>query len=53
MIVWLYSDDYLNPTTHEATIVPLCEDVDTTDMCESHFQDLYGGQIISNPYVWP
>jgi hypothetical protein len=53
MIVWVYSQNYLNPTTHESTIVPLCRDVDGTDMCQSHFIDLYGGQMIDNPYVWP
>jgi hypothetical protein len=53
MIVWVYSDEYLNPTTHEPTIVPLCGDADGTDMCESHFLDMYSGQIIANPYDWP
>jgi hypothetical protein len=53
MIVWVYSESYLNPTTHEPTMAPLCGDVDGTDMCQSHFIDLYGGQICENPYVWP
>lgn len=53
MIVWVYSENYLNPTTYEPTIVPLCGDVDGTDMCQSHFIDLYGGQIIGDPYIWP
>jgi len=52
MIVWVYSTEYLNPTTNEATIVPLCEDVGEIDMCESHFINEYGGIIIENPYVW-
>ncbi len=52
MIVWVYSTEYLNPTTNEPTIVPLCEDVGEIDMCESHFIDEYGGAIIGNPYVW-
>lgn len=53
MIVWVYSDTYLNPTTHEPTIVPLCEDIETEDLCESHFMDIYGGSIVECPYVWP
>ncbi|MFX0107197.1 MAG: hypothetical protein ACFE7R_02845 [Candidatus Hodarchaeota archaeon] len=53
MIVWVYSSDYLNPTTNEPTIVPLCEDIETSEMCESHFQDTYGGVVINNPYIWP
>ncbi|MFW9931382.1 MAG: hypothetical protein ACFFDR_01895 [Candidatus Thorarchaeota archaeon] len=52
MIVWVYSPSYLNPTTNEPTIVPLCEDIENEDLCESHFMDLYGGIIIENPYVW-
>lgn len=52
MIVWVYSTGYLNPTTNEATIVPLCEDAAEIDMCESHFIDEYGGVIINNPFVW-
>lgn len=52
MIVWVYSTEYLNPTTNEPTIVPLCEDTADTDLCESHFMGEYGGNIISNPYVW-
>ena len=52
MIVWVYSESYDNPTTGEATIVPLCEDVPEADLCESHFIDLYGGDIVSNPYDW-
>ncbi len=50
MIVWIYSEDYLNPTTHTATIVGVCEDTADQSMCESHFLDQYGGIIISNPY---
>ncbi len=53
MIVWVYSIEYLNPTTSEPTIVPLCGDVQTTMMCESHFLDTYGGTIITNPFEWP
>ena len=53
MIVWVYSKDYNNPTTNEPTIVPLCEDIETEDLCESHFIDVYGGSIIDNPFVWP
>lgn len=53
MIVWVYSEDYYNPTTNEPTIVPLCEDVETEDLCESHFLDVYGGSVIDNPFVWP
>ncbi len=53
MIVWVYSETYLNPTTNEATIVPLCEDVPEADLCESHFMDIYGGVILDNPYIWP
>lgn len=52
MIVWVYSTEYLNPTTNEPTIVPLCEDAGEIDMCETHFIDEYGGTIIGNPYVW-
>lgn len=52
MIVWVFSQEYLNPTTNEPTIVPLCEDVVQADMCESHFIDTYGGVIIDNPYIW-
>ena len=52
MIIWVYSEDYLNPTTNEPTIVPLCEDVPSEDLCESHFIDLYGGVVVENPYVW-
>ncbi len=53
MIVWVYSESYLNPTTHESTIVPLCGDTATANLCESHFMDIYGGIILDNPYVWP
>ncbi|RDE15628.1 MAG: hypothetical protein C4K48_03360 [Candidatus Thorarchaeota archaeon] len=53
MIVWAYSTEYLNPTTIEPTIVPLCEDAPEVETCESHFLDEYSGIIISNPYVWP
>ena len=53
MIVWVYSAEYLNPTTFEPTIVPLCEDYQDTEMCESHFMTTYGGEILDNPYVWP
>lgn len=52
MIVWVYSTNYHNPTTNEPTIVPLCEDIETEDLCESHFIDTYGGSEIDNPYVW-
>lgn len=52
MIVWVYSSEYLNPTTNEPTIVPLCEDADEIEMCESHFLDEYGGTVIGNPFVW-
>lgn len=52
MIVWVYSAEYLNPTTNEPTIVPLCEDAEEVDMCETHFIEEYGGVIISNPFVW-
>jgi len=52
MIVWVFSIEYQNPTTNEPTIVPLCEDVGQVDMCQSHFIDAYGGEIIENPYVW-
>jgi hypothetical protein len=53
MIVWVYSTEYLNPTTLEPTIVPLCGDVQDTVMCEGHFLDTYGGIIVENPFVWP
>jgi hypothetical protein len=53
MIVWVYSENYLNPTTNEPTIVPLCEDVPEADLCESHFMEVYGGVILDNPYIWP
>ena len=52
MIVWVYSTTYLNPTTNEPTIVPLCEDIPSEDLCESHFIDLYGGVIVDSPFVW-
>ena len=52
MIVWAYSTEYLNPTTNEPTIVPLCEDTSATDLCESHFIDDYGGFVINNPFIW-
>ncbi|MDF1538280.1 MAG: hypothetical protein P1Q69_05210 [Candidatus Thorarchaeota archaeon] len=52
LIVWVYSEDYNNPTTNEPTIVPLCEDIPTEDLCESHFIDLYCGVIIDSPYIW-
>lgn len=52
MIVWIYSVEYLNPTTHTATIVGVCEDTETTRLCETHFTERYGGSVISNPYVW-
>ena len=52
MIVWVYSSTYLNPTTNEPTIVPLCEDIPSEDLCESHFIDLYGGVIVDGPFVW-
>jgi GTP cyclohydrolase I len=50
MIVWVLSQEYTNPTTNEVTIVPLCEDVETEELCESHFLNIYGGVIIENPY---
>jgi hypothetical protein len=52
MIVWVYSQQYLNPTTNEPTIVPLCEDAQGVELCESHFLNEYGGVIIENPYIW-
>ena len=52
MIVWVYSETYLNPTTNEPTIVPLCEDIPSEDLCESHFLNLYGGVIVEKPYIW-
>jgi len=52
MIVWVYSVDYLNPTTNQPTIVPLCEDEAGVDLCESHFIDEYGGIVIDNPFIW-
>jgi len=52
MIVWVFSEEYLNPTTNEPTVVPLCKDIAQADMCESHFMDIYVGVIIENPYVW-
>ena len=52
MIVWAYSAEYLNPTTIEPTIVPLCEDAPEVETCESHFLDKYSGMIVANPYVW-
>ncbi len=52
MIVWVYSEDYLSPTTNEPTIVPLCEDIPSEDLCENHFLELYSGVIIENPYRW-
>lgn len=52
MIIWVYSTEYLNPTTNEPTIVPLCEDAAQVDMCESHFINEYGGVIIDNPFIW-
>lgn len=52
MIVWVYSEEYLNPTTHTATIVGVCEDAGEQAMCESHFIDQYGGTVISSPYVF-
>lgn len=52
MIVWVYSTEYLNPTTNEPTIAPLCEDAGEVEMCETHFINEYGGVIISNPFVW-
>lgn len=53
MIVWIYSTDYLCPTTGDPTIVGVCEDVGDTELCESHFLNSYGGEIIENPYIWP
>ena len=53
MIVWVYSEDYLNPTTIKPTIVPLCEDIPEEDLCESHFINFYGGRILENPFDWP
>ncbi len=53
MIVWIYSAEYLNPTTHTATIVGVCGDAQTTQLCETHFIDSHGGAVISSPYVWP
>ncbi|TXT56461.1 MAG: hypothetical protein BAJATHORv1_20050 [Candidatus Thorarchaeota archaeon] len=52
MNVWVYEPTYLCPTTGNPTIVVLCEDSHGQDLCESHFLDQYGGQIISNPYEW-
>lgn len=53
MIVWVYSEEYSNPTTNEPTIVPLCGDIPEQDLCESHFMNVYGGDVIDNPFVWP
>jgi hypothetical protein len=53
MIVWIYSENYVNPTTEEPTIVAVCEDAYGEDLCESHFLDEYGGEIVASPYVWP
>ena len=53
MIIWVYSIEYSNPTTNEPTIVPLCENVPSEDLCEGHFMDIYGGVVIESPYVWP
>ena len=50
--IWVYSTEYLNPTTNEPTIVPLCEDAAGVDLCESHFMDEYGGIVINNPFIW-
>ena len=52
MIVWVYSETYLSPTTNEPTIVPLCEDIPSEDLCESHFMNIYGGMIVENPFIW-
>lgn len=53
MIVWVYSESYVNPTTETPTIVALCEDAYGEELCESHFLDEYGGVRVDNPYVWP
>lgn len=53
MIVWVYSTSYLNPTTNEPTIVPLCKNANGEVLCQGHFLEKYGGQIIDVPYVWP
>ena len=53
MNVWIYQPEYLCPTTGEPTIVVVCENADEVDLCEGHFLEAYGGEIISNPYVWP
>lgn len=52
MIVWVYSTEYLNPTTNEPTIVPLCKDSSGVDLCQSHFMDEHGGIVINNPFLW-
>jgi len=53
MVVWIYQPEYLCPTTGTPTVVAVCGDMDNTELCESHFLDMYGGTIISCPYEWP
>ena len=53
MVIWIYSTEYLNPTTNEPTIVSVCEDASEIEMCESHFLNEYEGLIIENPFIYP
>lgn len=47
MNVWIYQPEYLCPTTGTPTIVVVC-----AGLCEEHFLNSHGGNIIGNPFVW-
>jgi len=53
MVVWVYQVQYLCPTTGTPTIVAVCRDSDNAALCESHFLELYGGEMIDCPFEWP
>lgn len=53
MIVWITQPSYLCPTTGTPTIASVCQDLPDAELCESHFLRLHGGNITTNPYIWP
>lgn len=52
MVVWIYQPLYLCPTTGIPTIVGVCKDSPSEELCESHFLEQFGGSIIADPFVW-
>ena len=53
MVIWIHQSEYLCPTTGTPTIVAVCKDSASEELCESHFLEQHGGDIMSNPYGGP